>query len=188
MLYFIGGASRAGKTRMAERILADRRLAYLSVDCVVMGFTHGIPRYGIHDKLMPDEIGERLWPFLQAMCRSMLWCDLDYVIEGEAILPALLRGLADEHPGRIRACFLGFADVDVDAKVGEIRAHGGGPTDWLTRESDAYVRDHVVNMVGFSRRLREDCARHGLRYFETSEDFAGATDRARRWLLGEAGA
>jgi hypothetical protein len=188
MLYFIGGASRAGKTLMAQRILAERRLAYLSLDCLVMGFTNGVPHYGIHDKLMPDEIAERLWPFLRATCESMLWCDLDYVIEGEAILPALLRDLSDEHPGRLRACFVGFADIGIDEKLRQLRAHSDERTDWLARESDAYVRDHVANMVAFSRRLREDCAQHGLRYFETSADFTAATDAARRHLLGEAGA
>jgi hypothetical protein len=185
MLYLIGGASRAGKTLMARKILAERGLAYLPLDCVVMGFTNGFPQHGIHDKLMPGEIAVRLWPFLEALCESLLWSDLNYVIEGEAMLPGRVRALMDAHPGRVRACFVGYAEADVDEKVREVRDHGGGRADWLAKESDAYVRDHVVNMVRFSRDLREACTRHGLRYFEISHDFTAATAAARRYLLGE---
>ncbi len=185
MLYFIGGASRSGKTLMARHLLAERGLAYLSLDCIVMGFTNGLPRIGIHDKLMPDEIAERLWDFLEAMCQSMLWSDVDYVIEGEAMLPENLRALVDKHPGRVRACFLGYADSSIETKLREVREHSREHNDWLTREPEAYIRDHLANMVDFSRMLRDECRAHDMRYFETSKDFSAATERARRYLLGD---
>ncbi len=46
----------------------------------MMGFTNGAPEFGIHDKLWPDEIADKLWPFLHAMFESMLYGEVDYVI------------------------------------------------------------------------------------------------------------
>ncbi|NHF57860.1 hypothetical protein FK220_000805 [Flavobacteriaceae bacterium TP-CH-4] len=56
MLYIISGSSRSGKTLMAKKILAEKGVSYLLLDWLVMGFTNGIPEYGIHDRLFPDEI------------------------------------------------------------------------------------------------------------------------------------
>lgn len=67
MLYIIGGASRSGKTIIAEELSVKMKIPYLSLDWIMMGFTNEIPEYGIHDLLFPDDIAERLWSFLKAM-------------------------------------------------------------------------------------------------------------------------
>ena len=46
MLYFVGGASRAGKTTIARDILGRHQIPYVSLDWLMMGFTNGIPEYG----------------------------------------------------------------------------------------------------------------------------------------------
>ena len=63
MLYLISGASRSGKTMIAEKILSRKNLPYMSLDWLVMGFTNGMPECGIHDLLFPDEIAKKLWGF-----------------------------------------------------------------------------------------------------------------------------
>ena len=117
-----------------------------------MGFTNGLPENGIHDKLFPDEIAEKLWSFLKAMCESMLWADIDYVIEGEAILPELMQELLDKHPDKIRICFLGFTDIDREQKIKALKTFSAGKKDWLLKESDDYIYDHIDNMVRHSRK------------------------------------
>ncbi|NDV61948.1 hypothetical protein G0Q06_05750 [Puniceicoccales bacterium CK1056] len=183
MLYFISGASRSGKTLVAERIFREHHIPYMSLDWLVMGFTNGIPEYGLHDKLFPDEIAERLWSFLNAICESMIWSGIDYVIEGEAILPELICEFLDKHPGKVRICFLGYTDVDIEQKVTEIRKHSAGELDWLTKEPDNYVRQHVENMVNHSRMIKEGCAKTGMQYFDTAEDFMASLDAATAYLI-----
>ncbi len=56
MIYIISGASRSGKTLIAEKMVKQYGIPYVSLDWLVMGFTNGIPEYGIHDKLWPNEI------------------------------------------------------------------------------------------------------------------------------------
>ena len=117
MLYLVSGASRSGKTIIANKILEQKQIPYVSLDWLVMGFTNGIPEYGIHDRLLPNEIADKLWSFLKSMCESMLWLRGDYVIEGEAILPELVRELLDEYPDKIKVCFVGYTDVDIGKKA-----------------------------------------------------------------------
>ena len=93
MIYLISGTSRSGKTLVAKKIMQQYEIPYLSLDWLVMGFTNGIPEYGIHDKLWPNEIAEKFWDFLKAMLENMIWSETDYIIEGEAVLPELINDL-----------------------------------------------------------------------------------------------
>ncbi|MDM7861515.1 hypothetical protein QTP81_13010 [Alteromonas sp. ASW11-36] len=177
MLYILSGASRSGKTIVAKEFLKKTGIPYMSVDAIMMGFTNGIPEYGIHDKLWPHEIAERLWPFLQAMCKSMLWTEVDFVLEGEAFLPELVRKLLDEHPDKIRVAFMGYADANSDEKANDIKKFSSGVGDWLVNEPDDYIKNHIENMVVYSVMIREGCARNNLLYFDTSQDFEGTVRR-----------
>ena len=185
MLYLVSGTSRSGKTRIARKILADKQVPYLSLDWLMMGFNHGIPEYGIHHLLWPNEIAEKMWPFLQGMIDCMLVDGMDYVIEGEAMLPGLIAELVEKHPGRIKVVFVGYTEIDVEDKVALVKAHSDGENDWLTSKPDDYIRDHIGNMIAYSKTIRKGCEQHGLPYFDTSGDFPGAIDAATDFLVGE---
>jgi len=183
MLYLISGASRAGKTIVAKKLASQKGISYLSLDWLVMGFTNGIPEYGVHDMLFPDEIAERFWNFFKAMIESMLWNDVDYIIEGEAILPELIVELLNEHPNKLKICFLGFTDVSVDKKVKEIKEFSCDKNDWLVEKSDAYIIDHLKNMKAHSEKIKISCKKNNLKYFDVSENFNGVVDDVMEYLL-----
>jgi len=183
MLYLLSGASRSGKTTVAKRILKQKGIPYLSLDWIVMGFTNGMPECGIHDKLFPDEIAERLSGFLEDMCKSMLWTGEDYLIEGEAILPESVRTLLDCNPDNITACFMGFTHVDVAQKVRDVKTYSAGERDWLTKEPDEYICDHIANMIEYSKKIKHQCEQQNVRYFDTSVDFAITLDRVTQFML-----
>ena len=184
MLYIISGASRSGKTLVAKKVAAKKGIPYLSLDWIMMGFTNGIPEYGIHDKLFPDEIAKRLWSFLKAMLESMISVETDCVIEGEAVLPELIIELYEEYPEELSICFLGYADVDMDQKFKEIQEYSKEKNDWLADKSDSYVKDHVKNMIAHSRNIKRSCQAHNLTYFDTSDDFMNAIDHTITYLSG----
>ena len=184
MLFLVSGTSRSGKTLIARKILADKRIPYLSLDWLMMGFNDGMPDCGIHHLLWPNEIAEKMEPFLRGMIDCMLVDGMDYVIEGEAMLPRLVADLIQQHPDEIRAVFVGYTEIDVEDKVALVKQHGGGENDWLTSESDEYIRDHIGNMIAYSKRTRADCEKHGVPYFDTSEDFPGTIEAATDFLVG----
>ena len=185
MLYLISGASRSGKTIIANNILKRKQIPYMSLDWLVMGFTNGLPKNGIHDKLLPDEIAEKMWNFLKAMCESMLWSEIDYVIEGEAILPELIRELLAKYPDKIQICFLGYTDIDRDQKLTDLKTFRECKKDWLLKESNDDIYRHIDNMVMHSLRIKESCEKYDMRYFDTSTDFVVAVDEATKYLLNE---
>jgi len=183
MLVVISGASRSGKTLLAQNIAAEERMSYVSLDWIMMGFTNGIPEYGIHDKLFPDVIAQKMWPFVKAMFESMIYVDTDCVIEGEAILPELIKELQLNYPDKIKLCFLGYKDVNVQKKLIEIRDFSNKKNDWLYDKSDAYITDHINNMIAHSKLIIKSCDENGMRYVDTSVNFLSSLELAKRYLL-----
>lgn len=186
MLYLIGGTSRSGKSTIAKRILAKANIAYLSTDWIMMGFTNGIPEYGIHDELFPDEIGRRMWKFVRAMCENIIWTGKDYVIEGEAILPEQARELILKYPGKVKVCFVGYAEIDTSKKLHEIKTFCEDSKDWLSSKPDEYIINHINNMIDFSLQIKKQCELHNLKYFDTSYNFIDAVDKSIEYLIGDA--
>ena len=182
MLYIVGGASRAGKTMIAEELSKVKGIPYLSLDWIMMGFTNGIPEYGVHDKLFPDEIAARLWSFFKAMFGNMLAFDTDIIIEGEAILPNLIHKLVKEHPDKIRVCFLGYVEVDINEKLKEIRKYSNPKNDWLEDKSDEYVIGHIRNMMSHSILVKEECIKNKMKYFDTTKNFKKTLEKAFNYL------
>lgn len=183
MLYIISGTSRTGKTMLAKKISSEKGISYFSLDWLVMGFTNGIPEYGVHDLLFPDEIAKRLWVYFEAMFESMLYSEVDYIVEGEAILPELILTLIEKHPAKVRVCFLGYTDIDVDKKVQDIKNFSEAKGDWLNTKSDAYIFDHVHNMIAHSEKIKVSCKATGLPYFDTSKSFKEAIKDAEEHLM-----
>lgn len=182
MLYLISGASRAGKTIIAKKISVQNGISYFSLDWLVMGFTNGLREYGIHDKLFPDEIAEKSWSFLKAMLESMIWSEVDYIIEGEAILPELIIELLKKHPNQLKICFVGYTDVNINEKVKNVKGFSDKKKDWLSDKSDAYIIDHVKNMVAHSIKIKKSCNENNIVYFDTSSNFLDTLKEAITYL------
>ena len=188
MLFLVSGASRSGKTQLARKILGEKGIPYLSIDWLMMGFNNGMPEQGIHHLLWPDDIAERMEPFLSGMIDSLLADDVDYLIEGEALLPRTVAGLIAQRPGKNRAVFLGYASTEMVTKVAVIKQHEPAGGDWLTRQSGHYIADHVGNMIAHSKRIKAACTEQGLSYFDTGADFSRSIDAAADFLIGDSAA
>jgi hypothetical protein len=163
--------------------MAQKGIPYLSLDWLVMGFTNGIPEYGIHDKLWPNEIAERFWSFFKAMCENMIWSENDYILEGEAVLPELIVELVKKHPDRIKVCFIGYTNLSMKEKVKEVYHYSKGKNDWLTNESIEYVESHIGNMIEYSKRIKKACKKHDIKYFDSSKNFIQVLDSVAAYLL-----
>jgi hypothetical protein len=148
-----------------------------------MGFTNGMPGLGIHDKLFPDEIARRSWGFLQAMMESMIYTEVDCVVEGEALLPELVVQLREKYPDQLKICFLGYSDISITEKVGLIKKYKTGSNDWLNNESDEYIADHINNMVAHSKKIKQACVENHIAYFDTSNHFDKVIEDAMDYLL-----
>lgn len=184
MIRIIGGAARTGKSLLSRRLLLETQQPYLSLDVLKMGLVNGVPEYGVDPEASSSEVAEKLWPLVRAMCVNMIETGDTYIVEGE-ILPAHADELAQQYPGEIRACFLGYADIAPEQKLREIREFGGHPNDWIAGCSEEYVLDFVRDSIALSRALRDECAQRNLPYFDTSVAFLETLDRAAEYLKGK---
>lgn len=183
MIYLVGGAARAGKSKLARAFMAERGVPYLHLDLLMMGFARGLPEYGVDPDTPAAVRGQRLWPVVRGMAVTALEDGVDYLFEGDLLLPehaAELKALWDD---RVRAAFLGYAQASARAKLREVRSFGGGPNDWVAGLSDERVLDVAATNIRFSQRVRRECADLGLAYFDTSREFPRALDAALRYLV-----
>jgi hypothetical protein len=183
VLYLVGGASRAGKSLLARRLLCEQGIPYFSLDILMMGMANGWPAFGLSPDA-PDAVnGERLWPIVCAMAVNILEEAVvhpTYLLEGVQLLPGHVAELVQSYSEQVRACFLGYTVADPAEKYAAIRAQ---ETDWMRAYSDAQNMAFLSDEVAFSRALQRDCLAHGLRYLDVSTDLLGTVAEASRYLL-----
>ena len=194
MLYLLGGAARAGKSTIARRFLSETGIPYFCLDYLVMGFANGLPEHGVDPEDDERGGGRLLWPVVKPLATALVEDGIDYMIEGAQLLPehawVLTEELTDQVltdqalTDQVRSCFVGFAEVDIGAKLREIRRFRGTPDDWLREFDDGKAREEIERLKGFSRHVKLECSKYGLAYFEASTDVYTTAEAVVQYLKG----
>ena len=58
-------------------------------------------------------------------------------------------------------------------------------SDWLLNEPDEVNHRHIENMVQYSRKVKVQCAKHDVKYFDTSTNFMSTLEQATQYLLAK---
>jgi hypothetical protein len=182
MIYIVSGASRSGKSIVTKRLLEEHNLPFLPVDSVMIGFMHGVKDSGVHDKMWPDEIAVKLWPFLKTFIISLIHSNMAYVLDGEAFLPGDVAQLMMEYPNQIRAVFMGYTDVSTHDKLMDIKIFKS-ENDWFNKEDDSYIIDHIQNMLLYSAKIKNECKKYNMNYVDTSHQFDDKINEVINQLL-----
>jgi hypothetical protein len=184
MLYLLGGAARAGKSTIARRFLSETGIPYFCLDYLMMGFAVGLPEHGVDPEDDEGAVGRLLWPVVKPLATALVEDGIDYMIEGAQLLPEHAWELTGKLSDQVRSCFVGFAEVDIEAKLREIRRFRGTSDDWLRDYDDGKVREEIQRLKGFSRHLKLGCGRYGLAYFEASTDVNSTAEAVVQYLKG----
>lgn len=182
MLYLLGGAARAGKSASAQRFHAETGVPYFCLDYLMMGFAGGLPAYGVDPEDDELHVADLLWPVVRAMAQAMVENGLEYCLEGVQLRPRHVAVLGRLWPDSVRACFVGYAESDPVAKMRQLRAYGGGMDDWMHVYSEAQMLAEVRRLVALSGAIRDECAEHGLVYFEEGSDLQETITRVVEYL------
>jgi hypothetical protein len=182
MLYMLGGAARSGKSLVARRFLQSEHIPYFSLDFLMMGMARGLPQSGVNPDDPSTIVGERLWPVVKPMCVNIIEVGVDYLVEGDSILPSQIEELEQEHANQMRACFVGYTDVLPSEKLRQIRELPAQPNDWIRSYSDEEIMAFAEQMVEYSRNLQGECSRLGIRYYDVSNGFEDALQRVLGYL------
>jgi hypothetical protein len=184
MLLLLGGAARSGKSIIARRILAEKRIPFFCLDHLAIGVAHSLPQ--LHVDLDSDDasVGEIVWPLVKSMSAVMLKDRINYLLEGALLQPKHAHELMAEFPTQVKACFVGFAKAQIAEKFEQVKRYGGGPDDWMMQFDDGTIMNELERLKIVSEALREECRKYQLQYFETSLDFDKSVEDVIDYLMG----
>jgi hypothetical protein len=182
VLYIVGGAPRAGKSLLAQRMLEERKVAYFPTDILMMGLAKAMPELGLRPTDSPQTRAPITWPILRGMAVTILENGEDYLVEGDILMPVHAVELRERFGSAVRACFIGYEAVDSLAKLRDIRRHAAGKKDWTNECDDSHLSRIVEEFKRLSEQLRMECAKHELAYFDGSADLFAAIDQAFGYL------
>ena len=124
MVIIITGASHAGKTVLAQRLLEKHKCPYLSIDHLKMGLI----RSGNTDLTPEDdsELTDYLWPIVQEIIKTAIENEQNLIVEG-CYIPFNWRNSFDaQYLQSIRLICLAMSDEYIDSHFEEIKAHASG--------------------------------------------------------------
>ena len=134
MVIIITGASHAGKTILAQRMLEKYKYPYYSIDHLKMGLI----RSGVTD-LTPeddDKLTDFLWPIVREIIKTAVENDQNLIVEG-CYIPFDWRNSFDEqYLQSMRFICLAMSDEYIDSHFEKIKSHG---SDIETRLDDSYL-------------------------------------------------
>lgn len=174
MILLVGGASCAGKTCFAQRLLERYHIPYLSIDHLKMGLIRGWKDCGSTALSDDAVIDARLWPVLQGIVETALENGQSLVMEGCYLPQREVRTLLERYPAQIQALYLVLSE-------GYLRRHFSdgllAHRDDIERRLTPEARD-MAAVIGENRAQRALCQRWGLPYLEVQEDYGAEIEAA----------
>lgn len=180
MIFLIGGAPRAGKSILAQRVAARLGAGWISTDLLaeLLKLNH-VEGVTTEWNASPEAIrahAEWFFPSLERFIWGVSSMAENYVIEGVSFLPEQATKLSTQY--QMRAIFLGRAEMSLetlDRFPGRSPGYG-----YLPEEMRRQIASDVPLWSAF---IRQEAGRWGQLYVDVSGDFAGRLKEAEAALM-----
>lgn len=168
MIYLVGGAPRAGKSILGQKVAAHLKIGWISTDLLMtlLGMTkvQGIKTEwdGAHEAITAN--AEWFFPYLERFVWGASSLADHYLIEGVDFLPAQVKQLSAEF--QLQAVFLGCSTMTLehfDRFPGRSPGYSGLAEELRWR----FARD----VAPWSEFVRQECESFGYPYIDTANDF-----------------
>lgn len=178
MIYLIGGSIRTGKSSLAHKILQNKKISVISTDVIIgLLMDYVKPQDGSDTRPYFVKKAENFFPHLKKFIHvNTILGVKDFVYEGDIILPEQASLLAKEY--ELKACFLGFSDIDVDLLKQRIGNHR-----WLDELSEERLSDLPKRIIDTSNFIEEECKNYGFKYFDLSIDYDKEHELAYKYFV-----
>ena len=174
MIYFIGGAPRAGKTILGQQISRELRIGWVSTDLLLTLLrVTNVEGMKTEWNAAPEAISANaawFFPYLERFVWGVNSMVEDYVIEGVDFLPTQIAELAAQYP--IRAVFLGCSRMIpaiLEQFPGRSRGYQNLPesmrhqiaqdvplwSEYIRQEAERFRYPYIDTASRFPDRLRE---------------------------------
>jgi hypothetical protein len=179
MIYFVGGAPRAGKSILGQQVAANLKIGWISTDLLVeLLRLKGEEGVKVEWNATPEAItanAEWFYPYLERFVWGVTAHTENYLIEGVDFLPAQVKRLSAEY--EIKTIFLGCSKMTLDhfdRFPGRSPGYSGLP--------EAFRRRIVNDVPLWSELIRQECESFGYSYVDTANDFRGQLMQAESIL------
>ncbi len=162
-----------GKSTLAQRVLKERGIAYVSTDgLTVMLKPEGLPSFYSPKK------AELFFPYLDAFISRMVPIGPDYLIEGDSFSPEHVVKLKNKY--QLRCIFTIMPEISVTSMLSHTQH------DKWTNE---YSKDHLEGLVkrikAASESIRQDCLLTGIPCYDLSHDYDSTINEAYHQLMSD---
>ena len=121
MVWLIAGASHTGKTMLAQRILEEKHIPYLSLDHLKMGLIRsGSTELTVFDD---DKLTDYLWPIAREMVKTAIENGQSLTIEGCYIPHSWAADFDETYRQHIRALWLIMSPDYIENHLAAIKTH-----------------------------------------------------------------
>jgi hypothetical protein len=175
VIYLVGGAPRAGKSVLGQRVAQRLNIGWVATDVLrtlVKG--EGDERWDASPEAI-TRVADFFFPYLEKFVGGMSSCAEHYLIEGVHFLPRHVVALGQRC--EVRAVFIGSSQLTLERFEqfpGRSPGYAGLPAD--------FKRQIVQDVPRWSHFIAAEAAAAGCPYVDTSGDFAGQLAEAERQL------
>ena len=169
MIILIAGATHAGKTALAQRLLEKYHYPYLSIDHLKMGLI----RSGQTD-LTPmddDKLTAYLWPIVREMVKTAIENGQNLIVEGCYIPFDWAKDFEEAYKKQIRYMCLVMSRAYIETHFGDIRAYANVIEQRL---EDGITTEELVAQ---NEENLAQCIAHGCDYILIDGAYGGWEDR-----------
>jgi hypothetical protein len=168
MIYLVGGAPRAGKSILGQRLCTTLKVGWISTDLLMellrVANAAGRKMKWDADREAITASAEWFFPYLERFMWGVSSLADHYVIEGVDFLPAQVAQLSTQYA--IRAVFLGCSRLTLEDfnQFSGRSGYGSLP--------EALRRQIVEDVPRWSAFIRQEAERFGYAYFDMVSDFS----------------
>ena len=174
MIYLVGGAPRAGKSILGQRISTKMKIGWISTDVLMeLLRAKNVEGMKVEWNAAPEEIAaiaEWFFPCLERFVWSISAMAESYVIEGVHFLPAQVAQLSEQY--QIRSVFLGCSKMTLEHfnQFGCSRGYATLPEE---------IRRQIVQDIPlWSEFIRQEAECFGYPYVDMIDDFPSCLKEA----------
>ena len=157
MIYLISGATHTGKTVLAQKLLAEKKIPYLSLDHLKMGLI----RSGYTDLTVFDDekLTELLWPIVREMVKTAVENHQHLTVEGCYIPYDWAAHFDPEYLAHIRAVWLIMTEEYIEQHFSRIQEYANAIE---CRLDDSGLSQEML--IQENLRNLEQCRKFGCEY------------------------
>lgn len=161
-------------------MLSKYKISGISTDRLVQMLQVGMPEFGLVHEMNQDHRVLKLKPLIQGLLTYHAARE-DFVIEGVDILPEDVSEYVKYANGYLKACFIGTCSVTTQQKVLNIKQFLSY-NDWTQDMNDVDINALAAWLIQQSQKLKSECEKFDLKYFDTSSDFTSVMELAANYL------